>query len=128
MWLRRAPSGASFIPRSAGGARERRHIKTMRRSFVLAASLALSWASPARAQLLPGWGLQQGRASQADMHQLRMDAGRLVIAERDFMVKQGDAAKLLGIERQKEMMGSDAGSRTSPPPSRRALEAFGNGG
>ena len=40
------------------------------------------------------------------MHQLRMDAGRLVIAEREFMVKQGDAARILGIERQKEMMGT----------------------
>ena len=88
----------------------------MRRSVVLAVSLALVLASPVRAQLLPGWGLQQHRASQADMHQLRMDAGRLAMAERDFIGKQGDAAKILSVDRQKELMGSE-----EEPASGRAL-------
>ncbi|HVQ47467.1 MAG TPA: hypothetical protein VMS62_11590 [Gemmatimonadales bacterium] len=79
----------------------------MRRSVVLAASLTLL-ASPVRAQLLPGWGLQQHRATQADMHQLRMDAGRLVNAERKFMEVQQGAATILSLEQQKQLLGIES--------------------
>ncbi len=85
----------------------------MHHAFFLAASLTLL-ASPARAQLLPGWGLQQHRATQADMHQLRMDAGKLAMAERDFMNQQHDVERVLNIEKQKEVMGIEQDPNMPP--------------
>ena len=58
----------------------------MRIAFVVVACSGLVLASPAEAQLAGGFGLQQGRATPADLRQLQADAVSLIKAEGQLIV------------------------------------------